>query len=43
MREVASAAGAKTVGIMVVCYLFGIMSGIAIAVIAANVWGFLNA
>jgi hypothetical protein len=38
MREVASAAGAGTVGIMIACYAFGVMSGVAIAIIAINLF-----
>jgi hypothetical protein len=37
MREVASAAGAGTVGIMIACYVMGVISGVAISVIVVNV------
>jgi hypothetical protein len=39
MREVANAAGAGAVGIMIACYVFGVISGIAISIIAASVLG----
>lgn len=37
MREVANAAGAQTLGIMIACYSLGVLSGVAISVIVANV------
>jgi len=37
MREVANAAGAGIIGIMIACYVLGVASGIAISVVALNV------
>ncbi len=36
MKEVASAAGSGTLAILIASYVFGVASGIAIAVLAMN-------